>query len=335
MSEHGNISIFVPHIGCPHICSFCDQRAISGKTKAPSAQDVVNACLEAKEKKGKKNLELAFFGGSFTGLSRSYMTELLGAAQPFLGNLIEGIRLSTRPDFINEEILTILKMYHVTSIELGSQSMCDDVLFANLRGHSREDTIKASSLIKSFGFSLGLQMMTGLYMSDFEKDVKTAREIISILPDTVRIYPTITIKNTYLAELYNSKRYTPQDLEETVELCSKLVTMFDNAGIRVIKVGLHPSLELEEKIVAGPYHRAFGELVMSRIMRQRLSELLENVPAGDVQVHIKKGETSKLVGQKRSNILYFNKLGYNIKIVEQEGIPPLSPQLQTHEEEHF
>ena len=328
MSDHGNISVFVPHIGCPHICSFCDQRVISGETKAPEAKDVVEACLKAQEKKGKENLELAFFGGSFTGLSRSYMTELLEAPQSFLGNLINGIRLSTRPDFINEEILTILKMYHVTSVELGSQSMCNEVLKANLRGHSKEDTIEASKLIKNFGFSLGLQMMTGLYMSDFEKDMETAKEIIALSPDTVRIYPTITIKNTHLAELYYEGKYNPPSLDETVTLCSKLIPMFNDAGIKVIKVGLHPSLELEEKIVAGPYHRAFGELVMSRIMLDKLVKLLENVPKGDVLVHIRKGETSKLVGQKRQNMLYLNELGYNIKVVEQEGIPPLSPQLQ-------
>ena len=325
MSDHGNISIFVPHIGCPHICSFCDQRAISGHTTAPSAQDVIDACTEAMKKRGKEHLELAFFGGSFTGLRREYMVELLEAAQPFVGNLIDGIRLSTRPDFIDAEILTLLKSYHVTSIELGSQSMINEVLEANLRGHTREDTIEAANLIKSFGFSPGLQMMTGLYKSSYERDIETAKELIALKPDTVRIYPTITIDKTYLAKLYMEGIYQPPKLEETVELCAELVPMFQKAGIKVIKTGLHPSEELEKKMVAGPYHRAFGELVSSKIMLKKALPLLYEKGKGHATVSVAKGETSKFVGQKRQNMLYLKDLGFNVKVMENPNQQPLSP----------
>ena len=325
---HGNISVFVPHIGCPHRCSFCDQNAISGVSCAPSGEDVAKACRTAMEKRGSENFELAFFGGSFTAIDKDYMIELLESAQPFIGSFLMGIRISTRPDFIDENILKLLKKYNVTSIELGSQSMCDDVLLANLRGHCAQDTKKASRLIKDFGFSLGLQMMTGLYMSSYEKDIETAEEIIKLKPDTVRIYPTITIKNTYLAKLFEQGIYTPMSLEETLDMCAKLVIQFSQQDIKVIKVGLHPSKELEEKMVAGPYHQAFGEMVSSRIMLHKIAEQIKDFPTGDICVSVSKGETSKFIGQKRQNMLYLKELGYNVKIFEDENQKPLSPTIR-------
>ena len=212
--KHSNISIFVPHNGCPNACTFCNQREITGQSYQPVPQDVINAVNIARQYSDTKNTEIAFFGGSFTAIPRDYMLSLLEAAYPFVkSGEFYGIRLSTRPDCINEEILDILKSHGVTAIELGTQSMCDDVLTANKRGHSALDSVNASLLIKKYGFSLGLQMMTGLYKSSDEKDIYTAHKIADLQPDTVRIYPTIVMRGTELAQLYQNGLYIPQTLE--------------------------------------------------------------------------------------------------------------------------
>ncbi|MBQ3903792.1 MAG: radical SAM protein, partial [Eubacterium sp.] len=207
--KKGNISIFVPHNGCPQQCSFCNQKTITGQAYQPTAKDVDEAVQKALRKKGYK-FEIAFFGGSFTAIDRAYMTELLDAAEPYVkSGAVSGIRISTRPDYIDDEILTLLKSKGVTAIELGAQSMDDEVLSANLRGHTAADVVNASKLIKSYGFELGLQMMTGLYLDTDEKDIETARKIIELKPETVRIYPTVVLKGTYLEELYDGKAYRP------------------------------------------------------------------------------------------------------------------------------
>lgn len=184
MSKHANVSIFVPHIGCPHKCSFCNQNTITGSSHIPHAIDVISAC-ETAIKSGAKlcDTEIAFFGGSFTAVPRAYSSELLEAAKPYINMGFKGIRLSTRPDCITEEILKSLKSYGVTTIELGAQSMNDGVLLANERGHTACDVINASSMIKSFGFSLGLQMMVGLYKSTPDIDIETAKKLIELSPD--------------------------------------------------------------------------------------------------------------------------------------------------------
>ena len=210
---HSNISIFVPHIGCPNMCSFCNQRHITGKTFAPKAQEVIDAVNVAVSSKNynPKTTEIAFFGGSFTAINRTYMLRLLKTAYQFVeSGMVSGIRISTRPDAIDDEILLLLKQYGVTSIELGAQSLNDKVLMLNNRGHSSQDVINASNLIKKHGFSLGLQMMTGLYGDCDEFAIKTAEEVIKLKPDTVRIYPTIVLKNTDLAALYIDNKYKPQ-----------------------------------------------------------------------------------------------------------------------------
>lgn len=206
-----NISVFVPHIGCPQKCSFCNQHAITGYTKAPTAADVHEAVCKAlantEARGGYYQYEIAFFGGSFTAIERKYMIELLEAAHYYVKNKkVTGIRISTRPDAIDKETLDLLKKYGVTSIELGAQSMNDAVLEANFRGHDAQCVRNASHLIKSAGFELGLQMMTGLYKSTKDRDIETAKEFVKIKPKTVRIYPTVVLKNTYLGKLYKEKK---------------------------------------------------------------------------------------------------------------------------------
>ncbi|MEG2144355.1 MAG: radical SAM protein, partial [Oscillospiraceae bacterium] len=221
-----------------------------------------------------------------------------------------------------------LTEYGVTSIELGSQSMCDDVLLMNNRGHSAEDTKIATRLIKAKGFSVGLQMMTGLYASTHEKDLYTAEEIIKLAPDTVRIYPTITIKNTMLGNLYENGKYIPPALDETTELCAKLTIMFWENNIKVIKTGLHASRELESKMLAGPYHPSFGELVMNEIMLQRLLPQLKGVKSQEILIEVARGEVSKMIGQKRRNLIYLENMGLHVKIIQGDSIPPLSPMIK-------
>ncbi len=314
--KKGNISIFVPHQGCPCACSFCNQKTITGQNELPTADDVRNAVDTALRKK-EYEYEIAFFGGSFTAIDRAYMLELLEAAYPYVkSGQVKGIRISTRPDCIDHEVLDILKKYGVTSIELGAQSMDDEVLEANRRGHIAQDICNASELIKEYGFELGLQMMTGLYKDTAEKSIETAKKIIELAPSTVRIYPTVVLKGTYLAELYLKEEYTPLNADDSAELCAILVPMFENAGIKIIRLGLHSSRDIKENMLAGGFHDSFGELVKSRIMVNKILEL----PPADYQVYVNPRSVSKLKGNKKSNIYLLIERGYNIKIITDNGL---------------
>lgn len=308
--KKGNISIFVPHQGCPCQCSFCNQKTITGKSERPTAADVHKAVKTALKRKN-YSYEIAFFGGSFTAIEREYMLELLEAGYEYVKtNQVDGIRISTRPDCIDDEILGILKAYGVTSIELGAQSMDDDVLIANRRGHTSQDVVNASKLIKSYGFELGLQMMTGLYKDTDEKAIETAKKIIELKPDTVRIYPTVVLKGTYLAELYLSEQYKPLNADDSAELCAVILPMFEDAGIRVIRLGLHSSEDIKKNMLAGGFHDSFGELVKSRLLVNKILEL----PPDDYEVFVNSKSLSKLKGNQKRNIYLLIERGYNIKI---------------------
>lgn len=277
----------------------------------------VKKTVETALKKKNFDFEIAFFGGSFTAIDREYMLELLQAAYPYVkSGQVRGIRISTRPDCIDTEILDILKAYGVTSIELGAQSMDDGVLKANRRGHTAQDVADASGLIQSYGFELGLQMMTGLFTDTQEKAVETAERIIALAPETVRIYPTVVLKNTYLAELYEKGVYTPLNVEESVELCARLVPMFENADIKVIRLGLHSGKNIKENMLAGGFHDSFGELVKSRILVNKILEL----PPADYLVFVHPKSLSKLKGNNKRNIYLLMERGYNIKIITDNGL---------------
>lgn len=319
--SHSNISIFVPHLGCPHQCSFCNQRHITGHDRQPTPEDVDSAVELAvsSAKYSPKECEIAFFGGSFTAIEHDYMCSLLSAANRYVEDgTVSGIRISTRPDCIDENILSLLKSYGVTAIELGAQSMVDDVLVANKRGHCARDVVKASEQIKKFGFELGLQMMTGLYMSTDEYDILTCQKLIALSPDTVRIYPTITLENTDLASLYRSGLYRPDDISHTVELCVKLEDMFKKHDIRVIRMGLH-SIDIKA-YVAGPWHPAFKELCDSLRYRNSLEKVL--IKKGNFNIFVNPTDISKAIGQKRANILYFKEKDIDIRVLPKKGIKP-------------
>ncbi|MCM1486495.1 MAG: radical SAM protein, partial [Faecalibacterium sp.] len=301
-----------------HRCSFCNQKTISGSVKRLTADDV-HAAVETALKGNFDSAdgEIAFFGGSFTAIERGYMVSLLEAGYQYVkSGLFKGIRISTRPDCIDEEILSLLSVYGVSSIELGCQSMSDKVLMLNGRGHGSQSIIDAAALIKKYGFEFGVQMMTGLYGDDDNTAIQTAEKLIALKPDTARIYPTIVLENTHLAALYMNGEYKPQTLDEAVALCSKLLGMFHDAGIKVIRLGLHSGGSVEEGYLAGAYHPAFRELCESRIYFERLVSWLreDDIPKGEIVVTVSGRYISQLVGQSRSNIKQLERMGYKVKI---------------------
>ena len=318
-----NISIFIPHIGCPHLCSFCDQKSISGASEAPSADEVLNILSGQAEHLLSKNMtaEIAFFGGSFTAIDRGYMESLLSAADTAVRKykVYTGIRCSTRPDCINEEIIGILKHFGVTAVELGAQSMNDEVLKANERGHTADDVRNASRLIKSAGIELGLQMMTGLYRDTPENCIYTADEFITLSPHTVRIYPTVILKNTKLGKLFEEGKFSSFTFDETVSLCAKLLRKFSENDIRVIRLGLHASADVERDMLGGVYHPALREIVESRIYLEDLQKQLCSLEKGRYTVYTDAKNISKAVGQKKSNIKTLSGLGYEIEFKPKAG----------------
>ena len=312
----GHVAIFVPHVGCPQQCSFCDQHAITGDDQAPTPEQVWQTAQAAAAHLGDRvnTTQIAFFGGSFTAIPREYMTALLVPAKEAVERFgFAGLRCSTRPDAVDAPTLELLKAHHMTAVELGAQSMDDRVLAQNRRGHTAQDTIRAAGLIKEAGLELGLQMMTGLFGSSPEQDLDTARALIALHPDTARIYPTLVLEHTQLAALYRAGQYHPQTLEEAVELCAQLLTLFEEAGVRVIRLGLHAQESLERHRVAGPYHPAFRELVEGRIFLDKLLPVLEQRGGGSYLVKVPARELSQAVGQKRCNLETLSRLGYRVK----------------------
>ena len=332
--NHNNISIFIPHAGCQYQCAFCNQRTITKQNNLPHSAEVKKICQQAMfeiQDKFKIHTEIAFFGGSFTAIQKSYMLELLESAQEFIGkNKFSGIRISTRPDCINPEILELLKKYHVTSIELGAQSMNDKILLANQRGHTEQDIISASKLIQEYGFELGLQMMIGLYQSTWQDELETVNKIIRIKPNTVRIYPLVILKNTKLAEIYQAGNYqffqdnNQDSLDDVVEMTALFMQKFMANHIKIIKIGLHASEFVEADKIAGYYHPAFRELCESRIYRNHIENILKKLNYLENQelvFLVNKKCISKAIGQKKSNIKYFkNKFSVNIKFRTDEKL---------------
>ncbi len=318
-----NIPIFVPHRGCPFDCVFCNQKHITGQTKDVDENDVKDTIEEYLKTLPKENrfIEAAFFGGSFTGIDIDVQRRLLSAAYEYVkSGEIDGIRLSTRPDYISAEILDMLDEYGVTTIELGVQSMDDEVLKCASRGHTAQQVRDAVALIRKYPFRLGLQMMTHLPGDTDERSIMTARKIIELKPDMVRIYPTLVIKDTYLEKLYREGKYTPHTVDEAVALCKQLLPMFDEAGIPVIRVALAVTDEISPggSLVAGPFHSAFREIVESEIY---FDKMLGEVKKGAQKIGVNSREISKAVGNKRRNIERIEQItGKKIKIYGDDSI---------------
>lgn len=320
--KHTNVALFVPHEGCPNQCSFCNQRSISGSTKRLNVKDIDEAVATALKTQA-QGREIAFFGGSFTAIEREYMISLLRIAAKYIDNRsFTGIRISTRPDAVDEEICEILKKYKVSAVELGAQSMDDEVLSLNNRGHTAGDVVKASRLLKALGFELGLQMMTGLYGSDDNESIETARKIIELSPDTVRIYPTVVLRGTELARLYESGEYKPQTTEQAVKICSVVLEMFHEANIPVIRLGLHSGGNVMSGYVAGAFHPSLGELCKGEIYLRRARQALmqAGIEKGKVKLFVKPEAISQMTGQKRRNIEALKAEGYDCRVLPRDGL---------------
>ncbi len=327
------IPIFVSHQGCPHTCVFCNQVKITGKGSTVSGEmvyEIIHVALSHMKGKGYKTIEVAFYGGSFTALPLAEQAELLQPVTEALqAGKISSIRLSTRPDAINETICCFLKGKGVKTVELGVQSMDDDVLQLSERGHTRQHTFHAVRLLKAHGFELGLQVMPGLPGASFQSDWLTGKEIIAMDPDMVRIYPTLVLRDTKLETMYQNGNYKPLNLQEAIDICKKLVILMGEAHIPVIRLGLQASeqIGLQGDVIAGPFHPAFRQLVESDIYRDDLNALLENVSHEAIEQVVFKvpmRELSTALGQKKSNVDYL-KAQYSIKDVKIMGDHDLCP----------
>ncbi len=326
--RHVNIPIFIPHLGCPNQCVFCNQRTISGVNEF-KIDDVERSILEALSTlSSDDNVEIAFFGGSFTGIDRVLMTELLEIAYKYVkSGAVSSIRCSTRPDYINEEILSILKRYGVRNIELGLQSYDNDVLLSTRRGHTSDDEVRACSLIRKWGFGLTGQMMIGLPGADLDSEIRTASFIIDAGCDSARIYPTVVFKNTELCDMAVNKIYKPISLDEAVMRSAAVYNMFLDAGVNVLRIGLCSSenLSSSDTYFAGPNHSAIGELVENEIYYQKIYKEASNLKlsCGDtLYVAVSCGSLSKAVGQKKRNkLLLCDALGIsNVTFYECAGL---------------
>ena len=319
------IPIFIPHTGCPMDCVFCNQRRISGSLLPATPEDVQFKVLEGLNRLPKGSMpQVAFYGGSFTAIPVHEQQALLEAAQKFiLSGEISSIRVSTRPDAIDVEGLNRLHHYGVETIEIGSQSMDDNVLINTNRGHTAHDTENAVRMIRQWGFKLILQMMTGLPGSCYEKDIKSAQEIAALRPDGVRIYPTVVVRDTALYDMWICGQYAEHTVKEATELCAEIVPIFENAGIPVIRLGLNPTQELSAgSAAAGAYHPAFGELVLSKIYLNRLRpELDKHRGDQNIAIYVHPSRISAMIGQKRCNIssICSEFSITNVKVIGNEG----------------
>lgn len=325
--RHVNIPIFITHMGCPNMCVFCNQRTISGHASFdPNELDteierVLSTAGEDSER------EIAFFGGSFTGIDRSLMIDLLTRAQRYIDRGAAGsIRLSTRPDYIDEEILSILRSYSVRTVELGLQSLDDRVLAASKRGHDKECAIRACEAVVGAGLDLVGQMMIGLPLSNSENEKETARLICSLGAVGARVYPTVVFRGTELAEMTVSGAYTPISNEEAVVRTKDVLDIFDRAGVPCIRVGLCASENLsdESEVVGGANHSAIGEMAMGELYFDRICAEIEKrgYRGGELKIYVSRGSVSKASGQNRRNKTRIcEKYGFkSVKVLEKNEI---------------
>ena len=306
--SHKNIPVFIPHLGCPNQCVFCNQRSISGcrEFDESSVERQITASL-ATIPVGTET-EIAFFGGSFTGIDRALMIRLLETAQTFVdAGRVQSIRLSTRPDYIDGEILSILSRFSVRTIELGLQSMDDAVLLATRRGHTAEDARRACRLIVDAGFSLVGQMMIGLPQATVESEIQTAREIVSLGASAARIYPTVVFYDTPLCEMAKAEAYRALSVEEAVGRSAAVLKIFAQSCVPCIRIGLcaTESLTSPEEVYAGPNHPALGELVWNAYYYDLIRDAVSaaGLWGQNITLRVPSGEESKAVGQRRCNLV--------------------------------
>lgn len=318
------IPIFVPHKGCPHDCIFCNQKKITGVSTDVTSEDarnIIEECLETIDKDA--DVEIAFFGGSFTAIDIDIQKSLLSVAKEYVEKgLVKDIRMSTRPDCIDEDILSMLKEYKTSIIELGVQSLDEKVLLDSIRGHQSEIVYKSSKMIKNSGIKLGLQMMIGLPADTEEKCIFTAKKFVELKPDCVRVYPTLVVKDTGLEKLMEQNKYNPFTLEESVNIVKKVLVLFYVNNINVIRVGLQATddIQIGKAVLAGPYHPAFRELVEADMIKDYLEfVILQNKNIKQMLVKSNKKNISKIIGNKKTNVKYMEeKFGVLLKTQESD-----------------
>ncbi len=307
------IPIFVPHLGCPNDCSFCNQKSISGQAKQVTKEDVKQTIEEYLKnfRDDYKYVEVAFFGGSFTGIEEEKQEELLEAVQPYIqAKKVNSIRVSTRPDYIDKEVLKRMKKYHVKTIELGVQSSNDYILEKCRRGHTFADVERASKMIRMRGFILGHQMMVGLPESTALDEINTAKDLIQLKPKLVRIYPVLVIKGTTLEKEYEAGEYTPLNLNQAVERCKEVMKLFTAKNIQVIRIGLQNTESISEpskegsEVMAGPFHPAFRQLVESSLWYDSIVSKIKkiNTKVKKVQIEANPENMNEIIGHKKENI---------------------------------
>ncbi len=314
MKKHTNIPIFIPEMACPYQCVFCNQEKISNTFSIPKPDEIaatIDAYLETIPVE--REINIAFFGGSFTGIPKEEMIAYLKVAYSYvLSGQIQGIRLSTKPDYINNEILDILEQYGVTAIELGAQSTNNKVLLKSGRGHKFDVIEKAAKLINQRNFELGLQMMLGLPYDSLELSLQTARDIVRLGANSTRIYPTLVIQDTVLERMYHSGKYKVLSLEEAVHWSKEVYKIFMETPIKILRVGLHPSEELElgKSLVAGPIHPSFKEMVLSSLWADILAEKLHDTKKA--RISVAKNQLNYAIGFKASNRNYYKDKGIEL-----------------------
>ncbi len=307
------IPVFIPHQGCPQNCLFCNQVSISGQ-KISSQDDLElvqsTVSLWLGRCARQEQTEVAFYGGSFTCLDKERQRSLLGAVQPYIkAGEVRSIRLSTRPDCIDDDVCTFLKEYGVSTVELGVQSLDDRVLQAAWRGHSAADSLRAVRTLQDAGIKLGIQLMPGLPLETTCSWMKTVKEVLRLRPDCVRIYPTLVIGGSGLAGEYAAGTYVPMSMNRAIALCRWAKELFDTAGIKILRMGLQASDTLEEQLLAGPYHPAFGEMVTARLWFRRVRRILAAAPeSSQTIIRISDRDVSAFVGPKRANMIRLDKI---------------------------
>ena len=317
------IPVFIPHSGCPHQCVFCNQWRVTGvseKILPESVHDIIKRYLSSIPESVDK-IELAFFGGSFTAIPLNEQAQLLSTAIPYIHDgIIHSVRISTRPDYIDSSKLDLLKEFNVKTVELGVQSFSDKVLKASGRGHGSVEVIEAVSLLRQYGFRVGIQLMPGLPGDTSESAIMSVHKTIELMPDDVRIYPAVVLKDTVLEKMFYENKYVPLTIEEAVDLCSVMYRMFREKGINVIRMGLHPMEPGSENVVAGPYHDALGFLIKSRYRRQILESAVKSGIEGNSGIRklsllIPEKMKEEYIGMKKENILYIKNKYYLNNIV--------------------
>lgn len=322
--RHYTIPVFIPELACPHRCIFCNQQRISGRSNIPTPDDARNTIeehLKTLPKSG-ATIELGYLGGNFTGIPRHELIAFLELGQEYLKNSrIHGMRCSTRPDYINKEIINLLTQYGMTTVELGAQSMNDKILQQCGRGHTAQQTRQASHMILDAGMHLGLQMMVGMPGQDNNDAINTAKEIIALGAHETRIYPMLVIKDTPLAEMYFNNRYTPLTMDEATSICAQLTNIFEESNTRIIRMGLHPSEGLLDgkELVAGPFHVSFRELVETRIWQELLRPLIL-IPTKTLTINVSPKTLNAAIGYEAANKKMLMHHIKNVKFIPNEQL---------------